>query len=267
MLKKQLKRYAAPLRRTWRKLTETETGQYPVAHQGIQRSGTNYFCEVLAKADYRVLNRIDPPRDDPRHKHFRWQAEKSTIVMDANFRNTLTVGSVGEINRLCGYPSDTKHLVLFRAPRGWLDSIFRWGLQNRWFDSEEEFMSRQLYRSYLAEWDGFYATWADFARDNPEQVMIIDYGDLKRSPADMIKRIDTFMGLGRSGYTYPGEIERVRHSAPISERRAGLDHPELDAAVAEPGAFDWRSFSHMPAEPAASPRAPGAASAFNAKET
>lgn len=247
MLRQALRLRVEPLRRVWRSLSERESGIHPIAHHGLQRSGTNYLCTLLAQADYRVVNRIDPDRTDPRHKHFRWQADKSTIVMDRRYGNALQPASLAEVNALCGYARDMRHVVLFRHPRSWLDAIFRWGLQNGWFASEAEFLSRGLYRAYLAEWHAYYGTWADFAQGDPARVLILGYADLKRDPGAVLARIDAFAGVIRR---HPpvglGQITKVRHSRPMAEPRESLHHPDLDAAALHPGRFDWRAISDVP---------------------
>lgn len=229
--------------KTWVRLTEPPRGRYPVVHQGIQRSGTNFLSSVLETGDYRVLNRIDPPRDDPRHKHFRWQEDKSTIVMDAKYRNTVTAATIREVNEICGHPPEMRHLVLFRPPRDWIDAIFRWGVPLGWFASEEEFIARDMHRAFLREWHAYYAAWARFAEDCPEQVLMLSYADLKRDRAAVLDRIDRFMGVSRdTPVVFDTARRKVRHSRPMSEARQGLGRAEIDAAVAEGGAFDWARY-------------------------
>lgn len=234
------KRAAEPLRRIWRKVSERELGIYPIAHQGIQRSGTNFFCSLLNAADYRIVNRIDPPRGNPRHKHHRWQEDKSTIVMDARYSTKYAAKTLQDVNKICDYPDDMRHLVLFRHPRGWIDSIYRWGKKNGWFTNETEFFDRTLYQAYLNEWHGFYSSWERFSQTAPDQVMFVCYEDLIRDPQGTIARIDSFSKVVRTqNFTLPSSIEKVRHSKPMTVKREGLNAPELDDAAAQIGAFNW----------------------------
>lgn len=229
---------------TWERLTYRPTGRYPLVHQGIQRSGTNFLFTVLEAGEYRVLNRIDPARNNPRHKHFRWQADKDTIVMDPRYRNRLVAETVHDINRICRYPDEMRHLVLFRPPRDWIDAIFRWGISNTWFPSEEAFLDRDLHRAFLREWHAYYAAWAGFAARDPGQVMMLSYADLRDSREATLARIDAFMGVQRdTPVSFGGGGGKVRHSRPMTEARTGLTRPEIDAAVAEGGAFDWTACS------------------------
>ncbi|WP_342858642.1 sulfotransferase domain-containing protein [Pacificibacter sp. AS14] len=222
---------------------ERPKGNYPVAIQGIQRSGTNFLTALLDQGSYRILNRLDPKRHDPRHKHCRWQADKSTIVMDDQYRNTLSASSVREINTLCGYAPETKHIILFRAPEPWLNSIFRWGLEAEWYPSEDAFFEQQLHVAYWREWDAFYAFWQDRQRQEPDQVLIVSHKKMIENPQDGLKRIDAFMGVVRAPHeTAFTPIEKVRHSRPIGEKREPLDRAELTDVLDMPTQFDWQSY-------------------------
>jgi len=160
--------------------------------------------------------------------------------MDTRYSNTSEAVSAREVNALCGYPENMRHLVLFRNPRDWLDSIYRWGLQNAWFANEESFFDQALYRSYLAEWHEFYAAWASFSQADPDLVKLISYDDLKQDTLGTIARIDDFCGVTRSvEFTLP-HIGAVRHSAPMDEKRVGLIGADIDAAAQSRGKFDWQ---------------------------
>ncbi len=227
----------------WVRIAHRPKGRYPIVHQGIQRSGTNYLSAMLEAADYRVLNRIDPRRDDPRHKHFRWQFDKETIVMHSSYRNTCTARSVDDVNAISGWPHGCRHLVLFRDPRDWMDAIFRWGIANHWFASEDAFIAQGLHRAYLREWHAYYAQWASFARRDPNLVTLLRYNDLKLDPNAGLRHIDAFAGIVRSApVNLPGATAKVHHSKSMSKPRKRLSGPEIDQAVAEGGAFEWRTY-------------------------
>lgn len=218
-------------------------GAYPVAIQGIQRSGTNFLTVLLEGEDYRVLNRIDPKRDNPRHKHFRWQHDKTTIVMDRRYANTTSANSVNDVNEICAYPSETKHIVVFRSPEKWLNSIYRWGIDNSWFESEDAFFSGGLHENYLREWDAFYGFWQNRAHEHPKQVLMVSYDALVKDTAAGLKRVDAFMDVIRpSGLSSAGPITKVRHSRPITEKRQALHRPELDELLSRKTEFDWKFF-------------------------
>ena len=229
-------------RRRWRKLTEKEIGKYPIAHAGIQRSGTNYVCAVLEKADYRVVNRIDPPRNVPSHKHTRWQTDKTTVVMDSRYRTDSTAMDAEELNDACGHPADMKHLVIFRNPRDWLNSIYRWGLKNEWFKNEEEFFREGLHKKYLDEWHEFYGAWESIYQRSPDMVRFVAYDDLTSSPGDIILKIDKFAGVEREMPIEPLSVRHVRHSEPIQKKRIDLDVSELDEEARKGGAFNWEIY-------------------------
>ncbi|MCA1338158.1 hypothetical protein [Pseudooceanicola marinus] len=230
--------------KTWMRLSDPPRGRYPIVHQGIQRSGTNYLCAVLEIGDYRVLNRIDPGRSNPRHKHFRWQDDKTGIVMDRRYLNRRHVQGIDEVNRICRYPAEQRHVVLFRRPRDWIDAIYRWGLSNDWFADEAQFVEGGLARAYLREWHGYYAKWEEMADRDPERVLILDYLDLRTDPGAVLARVDAFQGVSRpegaqARESLAGGIGKVRHSKPMSEKREGLSAAIIDRLVAEEGAFNW----------------------------
>lgn len=226
----------------WAWLTERRSGAHPIIIQGIQRSGTNYFAVLLQQAGYRILNNIDPRRNDPRHKHFRWQDDKTSIVMDSRYRNARFASSIEEINTICGYPSDYKHVVIFRDPIAWINSIFRWGLNNNWYSTSDEFFSKKLHIAYLQEWDEYYKFWEGIAAKSPTQVKLINYEQLLREPHESIREIDLFVGFGRSEIVSINPvIAKVRHSQPIKKERERLDQAELNDIEGYPFKFDWKA--------------------------
>jgi hypothetical protein len=88
-------------------------GEY-VAHHGLQRAGTNFLLLSLKKIGLRVINEYDPERNDPTHKHFRWYEEKKKIPpqISHQYSNNLTVQNISDLNQICRYPKDTRHIVI-----------------------------------------------------------------------------------------------------------------------------------------------------------
>jgi hypothetical protein len=216
-----------------------------VAHQGIQRSGTNYLSGLLDQAGFFVLNRVDPPRSDPRHKHFRWQQDKSTIVMHPAYRNDIQAASVLEANAICGWSRDEKHVVIFKEPTSWLSSIYRWGLTHGWIENEADFLGDPLLaHGWLREWDAYYGHWYALHRDAPSQVFVICYEDLIQDPEDRIGEIASFLGRQtkvrlRDG----GRITKVRHSSTRASRIAEtprLDGERVAELVSRAVTVDWQ---------------------------
>lgn len=237
-IKKTLRQMYRPVWRTYAHLVESRRGTHPVAYHGIQRSGTNFLRMILEAGDYKLLNGVDPARNDPRHKHFRWQPDKATIVMDEAYRNDVTASTVKALNEICGYQQGMPHLVLYRPARGWMDAIFRWGVANEWFASEEEFIERKLHRAFLAEWHAYYAAWEVFAADDPNSVLLLDYAEFQDEPGRALSVIDAFAGITREEeIAFEGGVGKVRHSRPMDAPRETLSHPDVDAAIAEGGPF------------------------------
>jgi hypothetical protein len=150
-----------------------------VAHHGIQRSGTNYLNEWLKLSGCKVINTYDPKRNDPRHKHFRWQDDKETIVLDKNYKNNVRAVSISELNSICGYKSGTKHIVIYRDPRYWLNGIYLWGIRSGWItESLDQNGIYMFLKGAAAEWLEYYYFWYSIQRINPESVCIISHSAL-----------------------------------------------------------------------------------------
>lgn len=232
--------------KTWERLKLLTRRGHPIIVQGIQRSGTNYLSQLLMASEYRVLNQADPPRDNPRHKHFRWLEDKSLISMDERYQNRTTAHSIHEVNRLSGWPADSRHVVIFRDPEGWLNAIFRWGLENSWYSSEAEFVDLGRNVDFMAEWHAYYAQWQAFAEADPQLVYIVAFQNLRSNPSEVLAAIDEFAGIERpSGRPKVETVGTVRHSKPLNAPRQKLMMAESIAIAAQPGAFDWRRFAAL----------------------
>ncbi|MBU3004333.1 sulfotransferase domain-containing protein [Paraglaciecola arctica] len=230
------------VRSTWELYADKPTGHYPIVIQGIQRSGTNYLTTLLTQSDYRIINKIDPKRSNPSHKHFRWQKNKHSIVMDARYQNNRYVNSLQDINKICGYKPDLKHIVLFRTPEKWLNSIYRWGLESKWFKNEDEFFAQNLHIAYLKEWDAYYSFWQKTAAQTPNQVLLMSYERLIAESELGLSKIDQFMGVVRhSTDNLIYSVDKVRHSRPIVEKRTALNRPELSELLKKTTNFDWHT--------------------------
>lgn len=217
-------------------------GRPKVAHQGIQRSGTNYACALLGRLGYDVLNRIDPRRDSPRHKHFRWQDDKSTIVMDAAFKNQTIAANVSEINSLAGFPTNTKHLVFFRRPSAWLPSIYTWGLAHSWVEPDIEFrVGGGVALDWLREWDAYYSKWFSLAEREPDMVLPIFYDDLRERPVETSSTISAFTSSDLTlKEASNAEFSKVRHSPRRSEVSNAKSSDQCFNDADESVAADWR---------------------------
>lgn len=164
--------------------------------------------------------------------------------MDQQYSSEVTADHIEEVNQICGYDRYQKHVVLFREPRPWMDSIYRWGLDADWFQDEAAFLSNRLYESYFGEWDAFYAIWQKMAEQSPNQVMILSYAQLKENPSAAIEIIDCFMGVKRpEPVDFGAGVNKVRYSKPIMEERIGIEDTRIDAVIDNEENFEWRRFS------------------------
>ncbi len=238
-----LRPVSAVARHSIRRVFDAPKGEFPIVHHGIQRSGTNYLCAILERGNYKVINKIDPQRNNPRHKHTRWQHDKSTINMDTKYVNEVTASSVESLNRICGYGMAQKHVVLFREPRPWIDAVWRWGLNCEWFPDTATFLDERIYEKYLKEWDAYYSAWESLQGTEPEKVLILSYEALKENPIDALDRIDEFMGIQRENpVDLRNGVAKVRHSNHISQKRVGIDCSLIDDVIDRGFQFRWRRY-------------------------
>ena|GEM_PF-7106159 len=213
-----------------------------VAHAGIQRSGTNYLNHILRDSDLFVANAVDPERDHPSHKHFRWQDNKNSIVMDRAFMNDCAAGSIFEVNRIAGFPLETKHVVVFKKPENWLQSIYRWGLTHDWVSGEEDFLrDPQLAAAWLGEWDEYHKKWGDLESVSPEMVLIVCYEDLLQDSVKGVSSILEFL-VGESSHRQStGDVDKVPHSRRRAheDRREPLVASEVLGLIQRVVSWDW----------------------------
>ena len=149
-----------------------------IAHHGLQRNGTNFLLVSLKKLNIDIINEFDPARNNPKHKHFRWYSEKSKIpgFIRAQYDNTLTAQSVADINRICGYPDDTRHIVIRKKQDDAVVSLANWGLRFDWFDSKDEALASSSH--ILQDYQEYYAFWEMIASKDPDKAVIINLEDL-----------------------------------------------------------------------------------------
>lgn len=149
-----------------------------IAHHGLQRNGTNFLLLSLKQIGCSVINEFDPPRNQPQHKHFRWYADKDLIppVLSAEYGNTYTAKSIIELNALCRFPSDTRHIVICKAMKPALVSMLNWGLRCQWFATKEEAL--QALPAFKADYEAYYEFWQNLATKEPHMVQLLSFEDL-----------------------------------------------------------------------------------------
>ncbi|MEF1308609.1 hypothetical protein QTO01_00680 [Vibrio mytili] len=152
-----------------------------LVHHGIQRSGTNYLNVLLKRKGVLVINKFDPPRGNLRHKHFRWQRNKKSIVMDFSYANDVEVDDIHQLNQLCGYKYNQKHVILYKKPENWINSIKAWERKCDWNELSVE--------KYLNEWDNYYCFWKKMQIKNPDLVIIVEFESLIAEPNKVLNDI------------------------------------------------------------------------------
>jgi len=212
-----------------------------VMHHGIQRSGTNYLNELLVQKRYFVINRHDPMRGSRFHKHCRWQPEKSRVLMDVSYRNSFLCNTIEELNQFCGFKEKQKHVVLFKKPGAWLDSINRWAEKCGWqVANQVDFLNLAL-----VEWDDYYFFWQKFATESPDKVMLLNYELLKSEPCRAMATVDEFIGAGSNiELVNGGVLNQVSHSSlradePLGDALRAVSNPVNELIGCHEFRFDW----------------------------
>lgn len=162
-----------------------------LAHHGIQRSGTNYLLRILIDLNLRPLNAFDPERSNPKHKHFRWQPEKSSIKIHDVYKNNIVVSSLDALNSVAGYPKTTKHIVIFKPAVPWLASILNWGMVCGWYENIAEATSLESITGALGEYDAYYCFWQEVAETNRSSVEILRHSDVIERPIVVAEALDS----------------------------------------------------------------------------
>ncbi|MHA2938635.1 hypothetical protein ACXJY6_10125 [Vibrio sp. RC27] len=208
-----------------------------LSHSGIQRSGTNYLCQLLKQTSINVSNAYDPYRNHPAHKHFRLMDDKSSIFMDReSFLNYYQVNSIHELNYLCKYPDDHPHIVLFKTPESWLESVYSWGKKQDWSSLSDPDWKEK----YLLEWDQYYKKWSELEQKNPELVLILCYESLQLEPQRVIDKICDHFHFDKVTLPNNGKIDSVRCS-PKNREKHTLQTEEIQE-VLNSLEFDWKKY-------------------------
>jgi len=133
-----------------------------IIHHGIQRSGTNYLYECLSQLNQRPLYPDPAPeRNNPRHKHFRWQKDKTSIpsCIFNQYSNTISASSIDEINKICNY-NDVFHIVMKKDIKKWIISILNWGVHCNWFS---EYNALTYSKELIKDYTEYYKFWDELA--------------------------------------------------------------------------------------------------------
>lgn len=164
-------------------------GRAPVAHHGLQRSGTNYLLQCLLSLRVPVVNMAEPSGRLPWHKHFRWQHDKRSIpsFIRRQYGNELIVDDVAGLNVAAGYPPETRHLVIRKDETDWLVSILNWSLYCGWVESKEAGLC--VMPALLADHRAYHQFWQRLADREPERVRILDLARVAGCPEDLCEAL------------------------------------------------------------------------------
>lgn len=167
------------------RLSNFAFGKSQVAHHGIQRSGTNYLNLCMNSLGVQFVNSHDPARNDPSHKHFRWQEDKRSIMpWEKSYLNSIRAADINEINRIAGFPIDCKHFVIKKNIVDWTASILNWGIRVGWF--RDRTMALDSVDLVIRDYKNYYGFWKDMADRFPGDIAIIEFESLRKTPRSLI---------------------------------------------------------------------------------
>jgi hypothetical protein len=190
MIRDQLDRVGARVPRVANSLVRWNPRATPprVAHHGLQRSGTNVLRAALTDLGVTPLNAYDGARDAPSHKHFRWQADQSSIVMDAAFVNDVVADDLDAVDRLAGYPAGTRHVVVYKRVTPWARSIINWGLRCGWWTDLDAAVA--ALPGSLGEYDAYNEFWQRMERDRPGECRLVEHPSVAADPHVLLGALD-----------------------------------------------------------------------------
>lgn len=212
--------YSASIARHGYKIKTKRTGW--LAHHGIQRAGTNYLLKCLRLLHLDIINEFDPARNDPRHKHFRWYDNKDKIpqCLVKQYGNSLVASSIDQLNSICGYPSDTKHIVIKKGHNDAVVSLANWGLRCEWFSSKEEAIDSLYIISN--DYHAYYDFWGRMQNDAPTKVVIVKFEELLDN-AVVLKDALSVIGINVTGFPDNFVFDEVPMSPKERSRIISLD--------------------------------------------
>ena len=173
-----------------------------LAHHGLERSGTNFLRACLIELKINLINQFDPPENNPTHKHFRWYNDKSLIPkFRKQFHNKYVVNNIFDINKICNFPSETKHIIIKKKIGPAITSIANYLYNERLLNNKDEVKINisTIYKDYQA----YYNFWHKISERNPYHVQLLFYEDLilsskylidnlKKIGIETIKNVPTF---------------------------------------------------------------------------
>jgi hypothetical protein len=194
-------------------------GRRPLVHHGLQRSGTNFVNACLRRIGASPINAFDPPRSSPRHKHCRWQPEKDSIpsFIRDQYGSRFEASDLRSLDRIAGFPADSRHLVIRREEVAWLASICNWGLACGWFSGRDEAIAAvPAFREDRSRYDAY---WDRLVREHPERAAVVDADEVRRNFSLLTEAL---AGIGIAFAVpagFDGHIDAVPHSPAERDRR------------------------------------------------
>ena len=176
-------------------------------HYGLQRSGTNFFENILnRKFGVQFVNEIED-RTHPTQKHVRLYANKN-LVPEPQYYNNLKINDYEEYKNQVGYEPE-RILVVSKDPYSWLLSYKNWAKKCNW---------PKVNHHYIEEYNEFYKTWVDFSFQT-DRIVFIRYLDLIEQGDAYVHQIGQKLGLQPVSSIQGSDIRHVPQSEEFSQEK------------------------------------------------
>jgi len=174
-----------------------------ILHYGLQRSGTNFFADLMRK-NYRVrIVNDDRDRASPLQKHFRLYDNKQ-IIPEPQYANDIKVDSFVTFEALLPRRPDF-YVIVSKDPYSWLLSYRAWAQKCQWPSVDFH---------YLEEYNLFYGKWIQFSKET-DRVIFVRYLDLLCNLEVELNRLEEKMGIERrffARFVFPVVPRKVSQS-------------------------------------------------------
>jgi len=146
-----------------------------VAYHGLERNGTNYLASCLSQTSFTILNDHISNRRRYGHKHYRWYQNRLAIpsFYRKYYFHRNDIQSLSQLNRLCGFPNNTIHLVIKKDPTAACVSFMNFAIRSLYYRNKKNALSQQS--AILSDYHEYYSFWTNLSLKYPKNVRIISY--------------------------------------------------------------------------------------------
>lgn len=196
--------------------------------RGIQRSGTNFLEDLLSRLNLNVINKGNIKRNSPKHKHFRLQDDKSTIIMERQYYNEIFVNSIEDLNIRSFGNKNLKNILIYKDPVNWILSINRWAKKCNWIPQNKDLIyDKRLLKEYLFEWDNFHLTWFKMLKST-DKILPLQWENLLSNFDESLHQIFKFNELEHNLELKISDFNNIN----LSEKSEVLEKEHIDPELA-----------------------------------